>query len=408
MGVYGEYLNQPLARNFQLLAQERKKQLRRISKARGDRDVLVFAADIGKAVPGTSIEYSDLAPLNDLVTNLGGKRLDLILETPGGSGEVVEDIVRLLHGKYDELAVIVPGWAKSAGTLLTMAADEILMGPTSALGPIDAQLLWQGKRFSADALLESFEKIKSEVDATGVLNKAYIPMLQGISPGELQAAQNALDFAKRLTREWLVKYKFKTWTVHNTDPSKLGQPVTDEEKVQRAEEIAGKLGDHRKWLTHGRSLNSKDLTDMRLVITDYTADQNLSDAIARYHALMQISFSTTNLYKIFETSNDQILRFVSQNVPMPIMQGLPIAGVPNQLPQLAAGQIAKLDFDFNCKCGTQTKFQVNLNHKQPIQSGRIAFPANDQFTCPKCGTVHILTDLKRQIEAQTKQRVIAS
>jgi hypothetical protein len=31
-----------------------------------------------------------------------------------------------------------------------MAGDEILMGPTSALGPVDAQILFQGKRFSAD------------------------------------------------------------------------------------------------------------------------------------------------------------------------------------------------------------------------------------------------------------------
>lgn len=403
MGVYGEYLNQPLAGNFQLLSQERKKQLKRISQARGGRDVLAFTADIGKAVPGTSIEYTDLAPLNDLVTNLKGKKLDLILETPGGSGEVVEDIVRLLHGKYEELAVIVPGWAKSAGTLLTMAADEILMGPSSALGPIDAQLLWQGKRFSADALLESFEKIKKEVDQTGTLNKAYIPMLQGISPGELQAAQNALDFAKRLTREWLVKYKFKTWQIHQTDPTKLGAPVTEEEKIQRAEEIASKLGDHRKWLTHGRSLNAKDLTDMRLVITDYTADATLSDAISRYHALMQISFSTTNLYKIFETSSDQILRFVSPNVAPPMMQG-----IPNQLPQLPPAAAARADVAVNCKCGTSSKLQINLNHKQPLQPGSIQFPANDQFICPKCGTVHVLTDLKRQVEAQTKQRVVTS
>jgi ClpP class serine protease len=403
MGVYGEYLNQPLARNFGLLSQERKKQLSRISQARGGRDVLVFAADISKGVPGTSIEYADLAPLNDLVANLKGKRLDLILETPGGSGEVVEDIVRLLHGKYEELAVIVPGWAKSAGTLLTMAADEILMGPTSALGPIDAQLLWQGKRFSADALLESFEKIKGEVEQTGTLNKAYIPMLQGISPGELQAAQNALDFAKRLTREWLVKYKFKNWTTHHTDQAKLGQAVTEEEKMQRAEEIASKLGDHRRWLTHGRSLNSKDLTEMRLVITDYTADAKLSDAIARYHALMQISFSTTNLHKIFETSTDQILKFVSPNVAPPPMQG-----VPNQFPEVLGAKPTRADIDVKCKCGTNSKVQLNLNQKQPLQPGRYAFPADDRFTCPKCGMLHVLTDVKRQVEAQTKQRIVPS
>ena len=127
MGIYSDYLSQPLARDFNLLSAERKKQLKRVSAARGGRDLLVFAADLSKAVPGTSIEYADLAPLSDLLTGLKGTKLDLILETPGGSGEVVEDLVRLFHSRYEEVAVIVPGWAKSAGTLLTMAADEILM-----------------------------------------------------------------------------------------------------------------------------------------------------------------------------------------------------------------------------------------------------------------------------------------
>ena len=83
-----------------------------------------------------------------------------------------------------------------------MAADEILMGTTSALGPIDVQLTWQGKRFSADAFLEGMNKIKKEVTETGILNKAYIPILQGISPGEIQSAVNALDFSKRLVTDW--------------------------------------------------------------------------------------------------------------------------------------------------------------------------------------------------------------
>jgi ClpP class serine protease len=42
---------------------------------------------------------------------------------------------------------------------MVMAADEILMDAASALGPIDAQIFWQGKVFSADALLEGFEKM---------------------------------------------------------------------------------------------------------------------------------------------------------------------------------------------------------------------------------------------------------
>lgn len=44
-----------------------------------------------------------------------------------------------------------------------MAGDEILMDPTSALGPVDAQILFQGKRFSADAFLEGLDAIKKAV-----------------------------------------------------------------------------------------------------------------------------------------------------------------------------------------------------------------------------------------------------
>ena len=99
MGIYGEYLNQPLAGNVELLAAERKKQLRRISAIRDDRDILVFAADLNKETNLISISYVDILPISDQLSNLNGTRLDLILETPGGSGEIAEDIVRLLPQK---------------------------------------------------------------------------------------------------------------------------------------------------------------------------------------------------------------------------------------------------------------------------------------------------------------------
>ncbi len=112
MGYYTEYLDRKL--NTQQLADERKRQLKRISELRS-RDVFVYAADIDKAnTPPAllSIGYSDLVPFHDQLSNLKGSKLDLILETGGGSGEVAEDIVRSLHEKYAEVAVIVPGWAK--------------------------------------------------------------------------------------------------------------------------------------------------------------------------------------------------------------------------------------------------------------------------------------------------------
>jgi len=239
MGIYSEYLNKKLS--AEELIKERKAQLKRISQIR-KRDILVFASDLNKRIPEISIGYSDLLPIKDQLANLKGKKLDLIIETPGGSGETAEDIVKSLRNKYDDIAIIIPGWAKSAGTIIAMSGNEILMEPNSALGPIDAQLTWQGKTFSAQALLDGLDKTKEEVEKTGVLNKAYIPILQGMSLGEIENARNSLSFAKVLVTDWLKNYKFKDWNNHKTS----GKAVTEDEKEARANEIAEKLCDHNK------------------------------------------------------------------------------------------------------------------------------------------------------------------
>jgi ClpP class serine protease len=387
MGSYVEYLGQPLANDIAALTAERKKQLRAISDARGGRDILVFAADLNKDVPVIAIGYVDILPITDQISNLNGKALDLILETPGGSGEAAEDIVRLLREKYDDIAVIIPGWAKSAGTIMAMAANEILMGPASALGPIDAQMVWQSKRFSADALLEGMEKIKKEVVDTGILNKAYIPILQGISPGELQSAENALNFTKTLVTQWLAQYKFKNWTIHSSTKA----AVTEADKKDRAKEIADQLCDHRHWLTHGRSIKLADLKKMRLLVEDYSQNPKLLDAISRYFALLQMSFAG-NIYKMYETPASQIMKAIA------------VQQMVQQLaPQAADGVVLEITCN-NCK--TPSKVQVNLGTPKPIQPGHVAFPANSRLKCPKCGIEHDLTNTRRQIEAQFKKPIV--
>jgi ClpP class serine protease len=388
MGVYSEYLDRNLS--FQDIVAERKKQLQRISTLRGGRDLLVYAADLNKGAIGApiSIDYSDILPIHDQLANLNGKEVDVILETPGGDGAIAEDIVRLLRGKYAHVAFIIPGFAKSAGTIIAMSGDELLMGQTSALGPIDAQLTWQGKVFSAEALLEGMEKIKQEVLTTGTLNRAYIPMLQNISPGELQSAQNALDFARVLVTDWLAKFKFKDWQTH----SSTGQPVTDSERRARAEEIADELRSHKKWLTHSRSIKLDDLRAMRLVITDYAATPDLSDAIMRYYTLLQMSFAT-NIYKVIETAHSQIYRFIPQ---------------PAQVAPAAAGKPQAALIEVLCsQCGERHQVQANLGVAQPLQPGNIPFPGNNRLKCPKCAAETDLSDARRQIEAQAKQKVVA-
>jgi ClpP class serine protease len=137
MGVYSEYLDRNMS--FQVLSAERKIQLARISKLRGDRDMLVYAADARKHRPpevSAMIHYDDLLPISDQLSNLNGSAIDVILETPGGVGEVTEDIVRQLrHKSPNDVAFIVPGMAKSAGTIMVMSGNEIPMDANSSLGP---------------------------------------------------------------------------------------------------------------------------------------------------------------------------------------------------------------------------------------------------------------------------------
>ena len=385
MGVYGEYLDKQMS--FADLTAERKRQLKRISAARGGRDVIVYAADLNKGSALVHMNYSDILPFTDQLANLGGKALDLVLETPGGSGEVAEQIVRILRTKYDDIGVIIPGWAKSAGTMVALAGDEILMGPSSALGPIDAQMTWQGKVFSVEALLEGFERIKREVEESGILNKAYIPILQGISPGELESARNMRDFSQTLVTDWLVRYKFRRWVVH----SRSGEPVKEEERAAQAAEIAAELCNHSKWKTHGRSIRIDDLKSMGLQILDYSLVPELADAIGRYYALLQMTFESS-VYKLFETPSSQIVRFLVQQVPPPQRDG--------------RAEIAVVEHKCQ-KCGKESRIQANLGTKQPLQAGFVPFPPDGVFRCPSCGTESNLSDAKRQIEAQTKRPVIA-
>lgn len=383
MGYYSEYLDRKL--DVKGMADERKHQLKRISELRGGRDVLVYAADIDKPnlPPGLlNIVYSDLVPFHDQLSNLHGAALDLILETGGGSGEVAEDIVRSLREKYESIGIIVPGWAKSAGTIIAMAGDEILMDPASSLGPIDAQMSWQGKVFSADALIEGMEKIKREVIATGALNRAYIPMLQALSPGDLQSAENALGFAQTLVADWLARYKFKRWEKH----SHTGEIVTDDEKSARAKEIARDLCNHKKWLTHGRSIKIDDLEASGLKVIDYSKQANLAEAIRRYHTLVQMTFDTTHVYKLFETPDSQILRFASPAVPPP-------------------HDADAVVIEVTCpKCAAVSKVQANMK-KSALQPGNHRFPPDNQFRCPSCDTQIDLADARRQIEVQSKKAV---
>jgi hypothetical protein len=108
-------------------------------------------------------------------------------------------------------------------------------------------------------------------------------LIHKFDPAKLFLIEQAIEHSKTLLREWLPKYKFKNWTNKETS----GELVTDEIRKKRADEIAGCLGDAKKWHSHGRGISIKELCgeDIKLKIVNYGDDVTLTRNISNYYGL---------------------------------------------------------------------------------------------------------------------------
>jgi hypothetical protein len=391
MGIFSEYVKKRVP--IEQLDVTRRAQLARIGKIRNSA-VISYAAKISQLPPNVDINvtYDDILPLTDLLDGKKGERITVLLETPGGYGEVGRDLVEILHERYAHVTFIVPGMAKSTGTIMCLGGHEIMMGPGSSLGPIDAQLFQDGKRFSADAFLEGFNRIKEDIAANnGQLNPAYIPILQRISPGELQNAMNALEFARATVSDWLVKYKFANW-------EKNGVAVSDDLKKERAREIADNLAKQSRWFSHGRSLRIPDLEDIGLKITDYSKDPDLNDAVTRYQVLLRMTFEAGPVYKIYETDGETL----SRRFQVPALPPEQLVQLLNQNQQVSTAQM-----EVTCNtCHTKLSIQLDFEKGQPLQPGSIRYPNNDHVPCPGCKRALQLAPARAQLEKQVGRRAL--
>ncbi len=87
--------------------------------------------------------------------------LDLILHTPGGLVLASLQIAKAIHAHPGKVTVFVPHYAMSGGTLIALAADEIVMCRHAVLGPVDPQL---GNRPAASILRVLSRKEANDID----------------------------------------------------------------------------------------------------------------------------------------------------------------------------------------------------------------------------------------------------
>lgn len=206
------------------------------------------------------------------------KKLLVILDTSGGIVEVVERIVRVFREHYREVVFLVPDRAMSAGTVLVMSGDAILMDYHSVLGPIDPQVERDGKLVPALSYLAQFKNL-SERAKDEELTTADVVLLQKLDLAELHQFELAKKLSISLLKQWLTEYKFKDWKKTET----RGVKVTKKMREERAEEIADALSDHERWQTHGRGIDRATLTEeLNLKIDDYGEDEKLRQIVWDY------------------------------------------------------------------------------------------------------------------------------
>ncbi len=87
--------------------------------------------------------------------------IDIILHTPGGLVLASEQIALAIKSHKAKVTVFVPHYALSGGTLIALAADEIVMDRNAVLGPIDPQL---GEYPAASVLQVVERKSVNEID----------------------------------------------------------------------------------------------------------------------------------------------------------------------------------------------------------------------------------------------------
>lgn len=260
-----------------------------------DADVIAY---YGPIIDGN--ESLLLRIVEDLAQDVDKRNnLCIVLTTNGGSAVAVERYVNIIRKHYDEITFIVPDYAYSAGTIFCMSGDHIYMDYFSVLGPIDPQV--QNKEGKWVAALGYLDKVNEMLEKakTNDLTQAEFLILKDIDLAELKGYEQAKELTIDLLKKWLVKYKFKNWNKHETDPDKKGQAVTDEEKTARAEEIADKLSNNNIWKSHGRPINIETLTQfLRLKIEDYSDMQEKRDVIRSYYEFLT-DYVTRERYPIF-------------------------------------------------------------------------------------------------------------
>ncbi len=246
-----------------------------------------------------------MATIHQLHRNLG---LDLILHTPGGDAAATESVVHYLRQMFGtNIRAFVPQLAMSAGTMIALSCNEIIMGKHSNLGPIDPQI----GTVPAHGIIEEFKRAQSEISSARNSQEqmarvaSWQPIIAKYTPALIGECENAINWSSNMVREWLTTGMFE------------GNPRANE----IAEKIVAELSSHEQTKTHARHIHFDQLRASGVKVTPLEDSQDLQDAVLTIHHACINTLMQTPAVKIIENQNS--VSFIVQAMIMPQAAAMP-------------------------------------------------------------------------------------
>ena len=267
----------------------RRKYIKKLSNVTGRNVIAYYSAWLtrrGESNLDIDINDADMTGFMNSIKGMDcSKGLDLVLHTPGGSPTAAEAIVKYLRTKFNnDIRVIVPQLAMSAGTMIACASKEIIMGKQSSLGPIDPQF----NGIPAYNIRMEFEEAKADLAKNPANAHFWRIRLQQYPAAFLMNAIDAIALSDTLIGEWL-----GTCMYDKNDPAQ--QNVI--------KNICENLNEHDKSKNHGRHFDYQFCKDIGLKIVEMETDPKLQDAILSMHHAYMLTLSGTNATKVIESQN---------------------------------------------------------------------------------------------------------
>lgn len=239
-----------------------------------------------------SINDNDMTGFMNAVHQCDRKKgLDLILHTPGGSPTAAESIVKYLKKSFkNNIRVIVPHIAMSAGTMIACSSKEIIMGNHSSLGPIDPQF----SGIPAYNIQAEFDEAEKDLESFPEKAQFWAIRLQQYPAAFLKTAIDAIELSSSLLEEWLGDAMYKA-----------------EEDNEQIKNIVKALNEHTASLVHDRHYDIDKCREIGLKVTQLEEDSELQDKVLSVHHSTLISMNMLSMSKMI--SNESSGYFVKTN-----------------------------------------------------------------------------------------------